>query len=82
MKICQDYKTFNIDSFSKDIKGLLQSHVNYDHSCFRKVFFKLLNKHASINKKMLHFNNNPFMSKALRNGIINRSKSRNIKMQN
>ena len=82
MKICQDYNAFNIDSFSKDIKGLLQSHANYDHSHFRKVFLKLLNKHASTNKKILHVNNNPFMSKALRNGIINRSKSRNIKMHN
>ena len=35
-------------------------------------------KHASIKKKILRFNNNPFMSKALRKAIMHKSKLKNI----
>ena len=38
----------------------------------------LLNKHAPIKKKIMRFNNNPFMSKALRKAIMHRSKLKNI----
>ena len=37
-----------------------------------------LNKHAPIKKKIMPFNNNPFMSKALRKAIMHRSKLKNI----
>ena len=56
----QDYETFNINSFSKDLEGWLKSYISYDYSYFQTVFLKLLNKHASI-KKILRFKNNSFM---------------------
>ena len=38
----------------------------------------LLNKHVPIKKKIMRFNNNPFMSKALRKAIMHRSKLKNF----
>ena len=38
----------------------------------------VLHKHSSIKKKILSFNNSPFMSKALRKVITDRSKLKNI----
>ena len=43
-----------------------------------KTFIALLNKHAPIKKKIMLFNNNPFMSKAFRKVIMHRSKLKNI----
>ena len=45
---------------------------------FQNAFLKLLNKPAPIKKKTLHFNNNLFMSKAFRKGIMYWSKFKNI----
>ena len=42
------------------------------------MFIALLNKHPPIKKKIVRFNNNPFMSKALREAIMHRSKLKNI----
>ena len=42
-----------------------------------KVFFKELNKHAPLKKKILRHNNNAFMTKELRKEIMLRSKLKN-----
>ena len=42
------------------------------------IVIALLNKHAPIKKKIMLFNNNPFMSKALRKAIMDKSKLKNI----
>ena len=46
------------------------SSVNTDH--------EILYKYAPIKKKILRFNDNPFMTKALRKAIMHRSKLKNI----
>ena len=78
MKMYRDYKTFNIDFFKRDLRESLENHTSYDYSCFQNIFIALLNKHASIKKKIMRFNNNPFMSKALRKAIVPKSKLKNI----
>ena len=78
MKMYRDYKTFNIDFFKIDLEESLEIHTSYDYSCFQNIFIALLNKHASIKKKIMRFNNNPFMSKALRKTLMHRSKLKNI----
>ena len=80
MKMYRDHKTINIDFFKRDLRESLENHTSYDYSCFQNIFIALLNKHAPIKKKIMHFNNNPFMSnnKALRKAIMHRSKLKNI----
>ena len=45
---------------------------------FQSIFLETLHKHAPIKKKILRFNDNPFMTKALRKAIMHRSKLKNI----
>ena len=73
----RDYKTFNIEFFKRDLQESLENHTSYDYSCFQYIFIALLNKHAPIKKKIMRFNNNPFMSNALRKAIMRRSKLKN-----
>ena len=61
MKMYRDYTTFDIDFFKKDLGESLENHTSKDYSCFQNIFIALLNKQD--NKKIMHFNNNPFMSK-------------------
>ena len=70
MKMYRDYKTFNIELFKRDRESL-ENHTTYDYPLFQNIFIALLNKHAAIKKKIMHFNNNPnSMSKALREAIM------------
>ena len=62
----------------KTSKGALKATHYYDYSYFHKVFLKPLIKIAPIKKKTLRFNKNPFISKALRETIIQTSKLKNI----
>ena len=70
-----------IDITTRDIKDLdknLKSNNTVNFSDFQNTFTTVLHKHAPIKKKILRFNNNPFMSKALRKAIMHRSKLKNI----
>ena len=78
MKMYRDYKTFNIELFQREIGESFETHTTYDYSYFQNIFIALLNKHVPIKKKIMHFNDNPFMSKALRKTIMQRSKLKNI----
>ena len=51
------------------------SSTTYDD--FEETFLSLLNKHATLEKKILRHNNGPFMTKELRNEIMKRSKLKN-----
>ena len=51
------------------------SSTTYDD--FEETFLSLLNKHATLEKKILRHNNDPFMTKELRNEIMKRSKLKN-----
>ena len=65
-------------TFSKETLESLENHTTYDYSCYQNIVITLLDKHASIKKKIMRFNNHPFMSKALRKGIMHGSKFKNI----
>ena len=78
MKMYRDYKTFNIDLSKRDLRQSLENDTSYNYLCFQNIFIALLNEHASIKKKIMCFNNNPFMSKALRKAIMHSSKLKNI----
>ena len=74
MKIYRDCKNFNIDFFKRDLGESLENHTSYVYSCLQNIFIALLDKHAPIKKKIMRFNNNLFMSKALKKAIMHRSK--------
>ena len=68
----------NIELFKRETGKSLENHTTYDYSYFQNIFIALLDKHVPVKKKIMHFNDRLFMSKALRNAIMHRSKSRNI----
>ena len=68
MKMYKDYKTSDIDLGEES----LENYTTYDYSCFQNIV--LLNRHAPIKKVIMCFNNNPFISKALKKAIMYRSK--------
>ena len=63
MKMYRDYKTLNIELLKRESGESLENHTSYDYSYFQNIFIALLNKNALIKKKIMCFNNNPFMSK-------------------
>ena len=67
-----------IEHFKRDLRESLERYTTYDYSCFQNIFVALLNKHAPEKKKIMHFNNNPFMWKALRKTIIHKPELKNI----
>ena len=74
MRMFRDYVISNKSSFNKYLELCLKKHAIYDCSYFQNVFAKFLNKHELIKKKILYFNSNLFMSKALRKAITHKSK--------
>ena len=67
-----------MDHFKEDIDYSLKNNSITEYSHFQNIFLEILYKHAPINKKILRFNDNPFMTKALRKAIMHRSKFKNI----
>ena len=78
MKMCRDYRPLNIELFRRDLGESLENHTTYDYSYFQSIFITFLNKHAQLKKKIMDFNNNPFMSKVMRKAIMHRSSTKNI----
>ena len=73
MKMHKSYQIFDIDPFKRDFwEESLENHITYDYSCFQNI--ALFNRHPPIKKMIMCFNNNPFLSKALKKAIIYRSK--------
>ena len=72
------YNSFDIKLFDKDLDKNLKSNHIVVFSDFQNTFTTVLHKHAPIKKKILRFNNNPFMSKVLRKVIMHRSKLKNV----
>ena len=84
-KYYRDYRKFDIDYFSSELSGQLDSvfcsikeKVDYEElnefTRFHRVFLNLLNIHAPLKKKILIGNNSPFITKALRKAIMIRSR--------
>ena len=71
------YRDYN-ELFKKDLGESLKNRTTYDYSCFQNIFIALLNKDVPIKKKIMCFNNNLFMSKALRKPIMHRPKLKSV----
>ena len=77
-KLYRDYNSFDIKLFKEDLDKNLKSNNTVNFSDFQSTFTTVLHKHAPIKKKILRFNNNPFIFKALRKSIMHRSKLKKI----
>ena len=77
-KLYRDYNSFDLKLFKEDLDKNLKSNNTVNFSDFQNTFTTVLHKHAPIKKKILRFNNSPFMSKALRKAIMHRSKLKNV----
>ena len=77
-KLYQDCDSFMIDHFKEDLDNNLKNNSITEYSHFQNIFLEILHKHAPIRKKILRFNDNPFMTKALRKAIMHKLKLKNI----
>ena len=73
----RDFKIFNQKKFEDQLCSQLASIKTINYSKFNVIFLKTLDAMVPIKKKILRFNHNPFMSKALREAIMVRSKLKN-----
>ena len=80
--VYRNYKDFNTDSFKIELSKKLSSVKMGNYSNFLECFTKLLDKHAPLKKKVLRYNNNPFMTKTLRKAIMIRSRLKNLFRKN
>ena len=71
------YKIFDRKKFQDQLRSQLASIKTVNYSRFHEIFLKTLDAIAPIKKKILRFNHNPFMSKALLKAIMVRSKLTN-----
>ena len=69
----RDYKAFDHDTFEMRFQSKLKSETFIDYSQFQSIFLETLNNIAPVKMKILRYNNNPFMNKALRKTIMTRS---------
>ena len=73
----RNYKNFDKNIFKQRLNNKLSLQTSSNFSLFYKSFLSILNDLAPIKKKMLRYNNSPFMNKALRKAIMLRSKLKN-----
>ena len=70
--------SFQMEMFKEDLDQNLKCTTSFEYSDFRSIFNWILQNHAPIKKRILRFNNSPFMTKTLRKPIMHRSKFKNI----
>ena len=74
----RNYKAFDHNTFELKIKkSKLKSETIIDYSQLQSIFLETLNNIAPVKMKILRYNNNPFMKKALRKAIMTRSRLKN-----
>ena len=73
----RDYKIFDQKKFEDELRSQSESIKTVDYSQFHEIFLETLDAIAPVKKKILRFNHNPFMSKALCKSIMVRSKLKN-----
>ena len=73
----RDYKVLDQKKFEDQLRSQFASIKAADYSQLDESSLKRLNGIVPIKKKILHFYDNPFMSKALRKAIMFRSKLKN-----
>ena len=56
------------------LQSKLTSETIIDYSQFQSIFLETLNNIATVKMKILRYNNNAFMNKALRKAIMTRSR--------
>ena len=56
----------------------MESGIITEYSNFQNIFIQVLSNHAPAKKKIVRFNNSPFMTKTLRKAIMDRSRLKNI----
>ena len=71
-KLYRDYSSFNMDQFKENLDNNLKNKSITEYSHFQNIFLEILHKHAPIKKKILRFNDNLFMTKALRKATMHR----------
>ena len=78
MKLCHDYISFQMKVFKADPDQNLKCTTSFEYSDFQSTFTREVpHNHAPI-KKILRFNNSPFMTKTLSKVIMHRYKLKNI----
>ena len=65
---CRDYKKFDNDNFSNEIKTF--SNSEKDLGNFMKKVYQTFNTHAPMKKRYIRANNTPFMNKELHKAIM------------
>ena len=70
----RDYSSFSLDIFKENLENSFKNNFITEYSDFQNVFLEILHKHAPIEKKIVRFNENSFMTKLLRKAIMHRSK--------
>ena len=73
----RDYKAFDHNTLEARLQSKLKSQTIIDYSQFQSIFLETLTKIAPVKMKILRYNNNPFMNKALRKAILTRSRLKN-----
>ena len=66
----RDYKTFDLEIFSQQLRTSLSSETVHDHTSFEDNFLGVLEKYISLEKKVLRANHAPYVTKALRKAIM------------
>ena len=66
----RDYKIFDQKKFEDQLRSKLASIKTVNYSQFHEISLKTLDAIYPIKRKILRFNHNPFMSKALRKTIM------------
>ena len=73
----RDYKSFDGNSFRRDLKENLQQVETLEIDNFMQIFMEVLNNYAPMEKKVVRGNNAPFMNKTLSKEFMHRSKLKN-----
>ena len=78
--IYRSYKNFDNYVFRKDLRHSFAECGNYNE--FEICFLEVLNAHAPIKRRLVRANEVPYMTKALRKAIANRSRLENQYFKN
>ena len=76
----RDYKNFNDIIFRQELRNTINTNMVFTSSHFshfQEVFLTVLDRHAPMKKKFVRANEVPYMTKALKKAIMNRSRFEN-----
>ena len=71
--IYRDFKNFDQEIFSQELRTSLSSESVHDYTSFKENFLGVLNKHARLKKKVLLANHASYVTKALRKAVVKMS---------